>query len=184
MRERSQRLAEQSQARLQAYAQAGPQAIAQPSPPVYADPSPPAYAASSTSAQSVIVDSPLPDVLEHAVQDSKQLLSQEMRLAKTEMTRKAKAAGKGAGLIGAAGVSGLFALAVLTAAAILGLSLVVEPWLAAVIVGGVYALVAAVLLAAGRSSVREATPFVPEHTVRTLGSLGGKLGRAWQRGQA
>lgn len=131
-----------------------------------------------------VVDAPLPEVLGEAAGASRDLLAQEVHLATSELTYKAKAAGKGAGMLGAAGIAGLFALAALSAAAILALALVLQPWLAALIVGGIYVLVAAVLLTAGRSTVRQATPFVPEQTIRTLGDLGTRLGRAWQRGQA
>jgi len=127
---------------------------------------------------------PLPEVLNEAAQASKDLLTQELRLAKAEMATKAKRAGKGAGLLGAAGITGLFALAAFSAAAILGLAVVLPAWLAAAIVGGVYAVIAGGFAAAGRAGVRSATPLFPQDTVRTLGSLGGTLGRAWRRGQA
>lgn len=177
MRERSQRLAEQSQARVQAYAQSGV-------PGFTSDPASTPTSVTPYQSSTTVVDAPLPQVLEQVAHDSKQLLTQELHLAKAEMTRKAKDAGKGAGMLGAAAITALFALAVLSAAAILGLAVVMPPAIAALIVGGVYLVVAAVLVVAGRSSVRQATPFVPEQTVRTLGALGSKLGRAWQRGQA
>lgn len=158
--EQSQRFAEQSRERLAAYAQSGAQA------------------------ETAMVDPSLPQVLGRAAEDSKQLLTQEVQLAKSEMTRKAKSAGKGAGMFGAAGIAGLFALGALSAGAILALALALPAWLAAVIVGAAYLVVAAVLVVAGRSNMQEATPFMPEQTVRTLSALGGKLSRAWQRGQA
>ncbi|HEU5004016.1 MAG TPA: phage holin family protein [Actinomycetota bacterium] len=127
---------------------------------------------------------PLPEVLSEAAQASKQLFTQELQLAKTEMTTKAKQAGKGAGLLGAAGITVLFAIAAFSAAAILGLALVLPAWLAALIVGVVYAVIAGCFAIAGRAGVRSATPLMPEQTVRTLGSLGGQLSRAWRRGQA
>jgi hypothetical protein len=59
-------------------------------------------------------------------------------------------------------------LGALTAAAILGLTEVFLPWLAALIVGGAYLLVALVLFLAGRARLKRAGPPVPEETVQTI----------------
>jgi cyanate permease len=84
------------------------------------------------------------------------------------MSQKAAIAGKGAGLLGGAAVTGLLAAGALTACLILVLSEVMDAWLAALIVAVVFAAVAAVLGLAGRNKVREATPAVPEQTVETV----------------
>ena len=93
---------------------------------------------------------------------------QELDLAKAEMSQKASIAGKGAGLIGGAAVTGLLAAGALTACLILVLSEAMDAWLAALIVAVVMGAVAAVLGLAGRNKVREATPPVPEQTVETV----------------
>src|SRR5690606_10261609 len=59
------------------------------------------------------------------------LVRQEVQLAKTEITHKVAMLGKNLGFIVVATLFALLALQALTAAAILGLSLIMEPWQAA-----------------------------------------------------
>jgi len=96
------------------------------------------------------------------------LVRQEVDLAKAELTEKGKQAGIGAGMFGAAGLLGVFGLAVITAAVILLLDNAVEDWIAALIVGAVYLAAAGIAALMGRDRVREATPLAPEQTVETL----------------
>ena len=96
------------------------------------------------------------------------LIRQEMALARAEMTEKGKEAGKGAGLFGGAGAVGLLGAGALTAGIILLLDLAIAAWLAAIIVGLVYAGIAAVLALQGRDRLKRATPPVPEQTVDTV----------------
>ncbi len=96
------------------------------------------------------------------------LIRQEMALARAELTEKGKEAGKGAGLFGGAGAVGLLGAGAITAGIILLLDLAIAAWLAAIIVGLVYAGVAAFLGLKGRDSIKAATPPVPEQTVETV----------------
>jgi Putative Actinobacterial Holin-X, holin superfamily III len=96
------------------------------------------------------------------------LARQELRLAKAEMSEKGKKAGAGAGLIGAAGGITLLAGGALTAFLILALDGVMPNWLAALLVGVAYAVVAAVLFSVGKNRVQEAGPLVPEQTVNSV----------------
>src|SRR6476659_3810782 len=59
----------------------------------------------------------------------------EMRLAQVGIAQKGRRSGIGLGLFGGAGAVAWFGIGSLVTAAILGLSLVVAPWSAAVIVG-------------------------------------------------
>lgn len=93
------------------------------------------------------------------------LVRDEMRLARMEMARKGKAAGIGAGLLGGSGLIALYGIGCLLACAIIALSLVLPPWLAALIVGAALLLVAAIAALIGRGRLRRASPPVPEHTV-------------------
>lgn len=112
---------------------------------------------------------------------TKVLVRQELELAKVELSEKGKKAGLGAGMFGGAGLFGLFAFAVLTAAIVGAVDLVTPFWLAALIVAAVYGAIAGVLALTGKKKVQEATPPVPEETVETL-----KEDVAWtkQRAQA
>jgi Flp pilus assembly protein TadB len=96
------------------------------------------------------------------------LIRDELKLAEYEMTRKAKRAGRGAGMFSGSGLLALYAVGCLLAAAIIGLAGVLPAWAAALIVGG--ALLAAAGLAAllGKSQVSKATPPVPEQTVQNV----------------
>ncbi|HLB78061.1 MAG TPA: phage holin family protein, partial [Candidatus Dormibacteraeota bacterium] len=67
---------------------------------------------------------PVTEILQRVAEDSKALATEELQLARTEITAKLKTAGKGAGLFGAAGAIAFFAVGALTAAFILALALV------------------------------------------------------------
>ena len=95
------------------------------------------------------------------------LAHKEVELAKAEMSLKAKRLGIGAGAFGVSGLVGVLALGAVTAAAILALAEAVDPWLAALIVGLVYAAVAGILALIGRSRVQAGTPPVPERAIES-----------------
>jgi uncharacterized membrane protein YqjE len=95
------------------------------------------------------------------------LVRQELRLAQAELTQKGKVAGKGSGMLAGAAVAALLALGAFTAVLIVALDAAMPLWLAALIVTVLWAIVAGVLAAAGRSSLRAATPPVPQ-TVETV----------------
>ena len=89
------------------------------------------------------------------------LVRDELKLAQLEMTRKGKQAGIGAGMLGGSGLVALYGVGCLLAGAILGLSRVLEPWLAALIVGAALLLVGGVAALAGRARLQKAAPLVP-----------------------
>jgi len=94
------------------------------------------------------------------------LVKDEMRLAQTELAQKGRRSGVGLGLFGGAGAVAWFGVGALVAAAILGLSLVVAPWLAAVIVGLALLLIASVLAIIGKREMSQATPVLPEESMQ------------------
>jgi len=105
------------------------------------------------------------------------LVKQELELARTELKEEAAKAGKGAGMLGGAGVSGLLAL-------ILGsfaLAYLLDNWmpveLAFLIVTILWAIVGALLAARGRKELQNTNPQLPE-TQQTL-----KEDAAWARAQ-
>ncbi|MEU4230491.1 phage holin family protein [Nonomuraea sp. NPDC026600] len=97
-----------------------------------------------------------------------QLVRDELRLARLELTRKGKRAGFGAGLFGAAGMAVFFGGAALVATAILLLALVMPAWAAAALVAGVLFIVAAVLGLLGKNQVKQATPPLPEVAIASV----------------
>jgi tetrahydromethanopterin S-methyltransferase subunit C len=96
------------------------------------------------------------------------LVHKDVEMAREEIASKAKRVGIGAGMFGAAGVVGLVALGALTAAAILGLAIVVPAWAAALIVGVVWAVVAAIIGLIGKRNLAAGSPPVPSDTARTV----------------
>lgn len=96
------------------------------------------------------------------------LVRDELRLATVEMSGKAKRAGIGAGMFGAAGLLALYGLAALFAAIIAALSLVMDVWIAALIVAVVLFVVAGIAALLGKNKVSEAGSPVPERTVESV----------------
>ena len=95
------------------------------------------------------------------------LAQKEIELAKAELALKGRRLGIGAGAFGAAGLFGLYALGALTATAILALAIVLDAWLAALIVAAAYGAIAGILALTGKKKVEEGTPPVPEQAIET-----------------
>jgi membrane protein len=111
---------------------------------------------------------PVGELVKQLSEQTSALLRQELQLAQLELTEKAKRAGIGGGMFGAAGVLGFYAFGALTACFIWALSHAVTGWLAALIVAVAYAAVAGVLALVGRRRLRAATPPIPEQTVDSV----------------
>ena len=111
---------------------------------------------------------PVGELVKQLADQTSTLVRQEIDLAKAELTQKGKEAGKGAGLFAGAAVVGLLAAGALTAFLIMLLDGAVANWLAALIVGVVFAAIAGALALAGRNRIQRATPPVPEQTVETV----------------
>ena len=94
-----------------------------------------------------------------------ELIRSEIRLAQAEMAEKGKRAGIGIGMFSGAGLLAFFGFGTLLATAILALALVMDAWLAALIVTVVLFIGAAVLALMGKNRVQEATPAMPERAV-------------------
>ena len=112
-------------------------------------------------------DASLGELVAHATQDLSQLLRLELALAKLELKTEAVNAGKGAGMLGGAGFSGVFALVFLSIAAAYGISWLGIPlgW-GFFVVGALYLLVAAVLGLLGKKNLQKVGP--PERTIATV----------------
>ena len=97
-----------------------------------------------------------------------QLVRDELRLARAELTEKGKKAGVAGGLYGGAGLIALYGVAAFVAAAILGLAGPVPGWAAALIVGAVLFVVAGVAAVLGRREAAQASPPLPQEAVAGL----------------
>src|ERR1700722_5176009 len=89
------------------------------------------------------------------------LVRDELKLPPLEGGREGKQAGAGAGLLGGGGLIALYGVGCLLACAILGLSRVLEPWLAALIVGAALLALSAVAALLGKARLARAAPLVP-----------------------
>lgn len=108
------------------------------------------------------------ELVRDAAEQMSRLVRDELALARAEMAAKGKRVGVGAGLLGGGGVVALYGVGVLLAAAVLGLDVVMPAWLAALIVGIAVLAVAGVMALLGRNQVAQATPAVPEETIRSV----------------
>jgi uncharacterized membrane protein YqjE len=109
----------------------------------------------------------VPEILENIASNLTQIVQAEFRLAKSELKEGAeKAAGPGAALAAGAALA-FYGLGFLLLAAVYALSLVVAGWLAALIVGGVLAVAAGILIGAGGLKLKRVN-LTPVKTIQTL----------------
>jgi membrane protein len=120
---------------------------------------------STTTHQERLRARPIGDLLGDFANETTDLLSKEMELARAEIGVQVGKARTGAGLFGAAALFGLLGLGALTACAIIALALVMDAWLAALIVGAAMLVVAGILALAGRAKVKAVSPPVPERAI-------------------
>jgi hypothetical protein len=111
---------------------------------------------------------PMAQLLRRLSDQTSLLMREEVALAKAELAEKGKRAGRGAGAFGGAAVCALYGVGALVAAAIIALSLVFTPWLAALAIAVVLFVIAGIAALIGKSQVQRATPPMPEQTVATV----------------
>ena len=107
------------------------------------------------------------ELASEVAKDMSTLVRQEVALAKVELQQEAKTAGTAVGAFGGAGFAGYFVLVFLSLAAMYGLDAVMPTGWAALIVAGVWAVIAAVLAAIGRKRLKGFNPR-PERTIETV----------------
>jgi len=125
-----------------------------------------------TSAGASVAGGPVDDrslgqVVSDLTTDLSTLMKQEVELAKVELKDEAAKVGKGAGMLGGAGLAGWFVLLFLSFA----LTFLLDNWLpievAALITAALWGIVAAVLAVIGRKELKQANPQLPQ-TQQTL----------------
>jgi len=99
--------------------------------------------------------------------DVSTLFRQEIALAKAELREEATKAGKGAGMLGGAGLLGLYALLFILVAVMHAFGSVMALGWAALLVGALLTAIAGTLALLGRRTVRQVHP-TPTRTVETL----------------
>ena len=109
----------------------------------------------------------LPQLLSDMTNELGTLMRKELQLARVETKEEVTKAAKAGGLFAGAGLAGYMALLLFSFAAAWGLANVMPTGLAFLLVGVVYAVVAAVLYLRARKAIKQVSP-VPEQTVETL----------------
>lgn len=125
-------------------------------------PEDPAVIAADTPAETRAASQSVGDIVGDLMRDMSQLMRDEIALAKAEGTEQAKRLGKGAGMLGGAGYAGHLLVLFLSLALMFVLGDLLDHlgW-GALIVGVLWAIVAAILYSMGRKALKEVEP-MPE----------------------
>jgi len=130
-----------------------------------------------------MADRKVADLIKDIRGDVQLLVTDQVELAKSELTPAAKNAGIGGGMFGAAGYFGINAATLIYIAAALGLAALGLPyWAAFLIVAGVLLLIAAILALIGYTRIKKIKP--PERTIANGKALVSELSSAVNRATA
>ena len=120
---------------------------------------------------------PLGDLFSDLATDMSSLVRQEVALAKLEVTQKAKYLGRNVGYLVVGGAVAYAGLLAVIAAIIMLLDNYMPAWGAALLVGGVVALIAGLMIGKAIAALQN-TDLTPRETVETL-----KEDAAWVKQQ-
>jgi Putative Actinobacterial Holin-X, holin superfamily III len=109
----------------------------------------------------------LPEVLQGAIGNIQEIIRSEFRLARAEITAAIGKISGSAAMIGVGLGISLYAIGFILLAIVYKLSAVMEAWAAALLVGGILALLAIVTLVGAASKLRHVNA-IPEKTVETM----------------
>jgi hypothetical protein len=112
-------------------------------------------------------DKSLSDLLSTLTSQLSTLFRKEVELAQVEIKQEIRKAGKAAGALGTAGGAGYMAVLMLSFALAWGLGELIPVWAGFLIVGAIYAVVAAVMYSSGKKKLDQVDP-KPEQTIDTL----------------
>jgi hypothetical protein len=99
-------------------------------------------------------DRSLGDLISEVTADLSTLMRQELELAKAEVQQSASRAGKGAGMLGGAGVAGYFALLFLSIALWWAIGSATGLGWSALIVAAIWGIIGAVFYVTGRNALK------------------------------
>jgi xanthine/uracil permease len=112
-------------------------------------------------------DSSVGGLLRQLTHEVPSLITKELALAKAELSESIRATKAGAASVATGGAVLLGGFIVLLMSAVYGLSKVMEPWLSALIVGGVVVVIGLIMVSAGKKKF-EASSFKPERTIHSV----------------
>lgn len=110
-----------------------------------------------TPSEQKAADTSLGDLLSEVSRDLSTLMRQEIELAKAELSQSAKRAGRGAGLLGAAGYAGIMSVLFLSIALWWGLGHLIDNGWSAVVVAAIWGVIGLILYVRGRKELKEVT---------------------------
>lgn len=113
-------------------------------------------------------DRPIAELLQKLAAETSLLVRQEIQLARVELTQTAKEAVRPAAVFAVAALFALGVFGALTALLIDALAIALPEWAAALVVTVLYAIVAVVAVASGRSALKRVGNPVPEQTLQTI----------------
>lgn len=112
-------------------------------------------------------DNSVGGLLRQLMREVPQLFTKELALAKAELSESVRSTKAGVASVATGGAVLLGGFIMLLLSAVYGLSNVMAPWLAALIVGVVVVVVGLVMVSAGKKKF-QASSFKPERTLNTL----------------
>jgi len=112
-------------------------------------------------------DRPLTGLLTELAQETTTLVRKEVELAKAEVSEKVTQATSGAVSLAAGGMVAFAGVLFLLLALTFFLATMMDPWLAALIVGGVVTVIGIILVSMGKSKL-SARNLQPNRTIATL----------------
>jgi hypothetical protein len=109
----------------------------------------------------------IPTVLLDVVNNLQDIIRSEFRLAKTELKEEASRVARPTAAFATGLVLGAYAIGLFLLASVYGLSVVMPPWLAALLVGAVVAGIAGAFLASAGKELKRFNP-TPEKTIQSV----------------
>jgi len=117
------------------------------------------------------------DVLKDIIGNIQEIIRSEVRLARAEIREETGKLLNASRMLAIGAFAGIYAVGFILLSLVYGLASVVAPWLAALIVGVLLAIVAGVMVMSGRGRLKDVTP-KPEKTIDTM-----KENIEWMKGQ-
>jgi uncharacterized membrane protein len=118
------------------------------------------------------------EVVQDIFGNVQEMIRSEFRLAKAEVREEASKGGKAAAILGAGALAGIFCIALFLVTCLLALEIALPAWLAALIMGILTGIVAAVLIKVGRTRLKRVNA-MPRQTIHSV-----KENVEWARGRS
>ncbi|GAC1360770.1 MAG: hypothetical protein NVSMB31_20800 [Vulcanimicrobiaceae bacterium] len=109
-----------------------------------------------------------PQTLKQLAEDLSVMVRSDLEAARIEMLEKVKTAGLGAGMLSGSAVTAALTMFSLTILGMVGLSAIMKPWIAVLVVTLFWGAATAVLALMGKNKLHEAGPPIPTQTIEKV----------------